>query len=162
MGKGGRREQPLAATPTERQRRAGHEERHVAPQARGELEQLVARHGVTGQPVHRDAARPRHRSIRRRDRPARECAWSRARWTPNRCPVASSTIAAARTARFSSGGPDVRAVDLDGDPARLPPLRAQRVGQAHEAEQRLDAVVAIGLSREHAQEQVELGVRLER
>ena len=83
-------------------------------------------------------------------------------WTPNRRPVASSTIcAAARTARFVLRRPHVLARHLDGISRPSAPLRPQRVGQAHEAEQRLDAVVAVRLSRQHPEEQVQLGVRLD-
>ena len=159
-GNGRQPKQALSAAPAERERRAGQEERHVAAEARGELEQLVARHGAVGQLVHGDAARRPHRSSRRPARRARECAWSSVRCTPNRRPVASSTMLAARTARLCSGGPTSAPSTSMRDLAGLPPLRPQRVGEAHQAEQRLDAVIAVGLAREHAEEQVQLGVRL--
>jgi hypothetical protein len=53
-GQRGQGQEPLATTPTQRERRPGQKERDVAPQPAGKLQQLVARHGVPGEPVHRD------------------------------------------------------------------------------------------------------------
>ena len=57
-----------------------------------------------------------------------------------------------------SGGPTSAPSTSIVTPSSLAPLRLQRVRQVHQAEQRLHAVIAVGLPREHPQEEVDLGV----
>ena len=53
----------------------------------------------------------------------------------------------------------VRASHLDRDAAALAPLRAQLVGQVHEAEDRLHSMEPVHFPRQDPEEQVELRVR---
>ena len=53
--------------------------------------------------------------------------------------------------------PHVGTFHLDRDPPPIPLFRPERVRQAHEAKERLEAVIAVALAGQHAEEQVELG-----
>ena len=86
------------------------------------------------------------------------------RWTPNRRPVASSTSSAARDGQILvRRWPDVRAFHVDRDLAPTSPFRPA-AHQARLTRQKsiFPAMEAVRLAREHAEEQVQLGLRLQR
>src|SRR4051812_6177312 len=60
------------------------------------------------------------------------------------------------------GRADFRAADIDGDAAAFPPLRSQAIRETDQAEESLDSVIAIVLTGEHPQQEVDLCQGVER
>ncbi len=97
--------QPLAATPTQRQRSTARKRRDIRADPRRQLHQLSARDRVARERVD-GVKRGRRQSLEPPPRPARTgMRFVSSMATPNRWPVASSAARAPRTARFSSGFP---------------------------------------------------------
>jgi hypothetical protein len=156
-GQGREAVEPLAPPPRQRCRGAAREERDVGAQARGEVQQLVAWHGTTGESVRR---------MQRGGGVARPAAQPGAHGDPLGQREMNTEAAARRTEHGVGGahrqvvgrGTEVgpvhrechtggRARDFDG------------IGEIEQREGGLDLVVAARLAGQHPQEQVDLGVR---
>ena len=153
-------QQPLPVSPRQGERRPGQEERHVAAEPGGKLEQLVTGNGIAGKlidpdqcsrPVARSAAQPRaHRN---------PLFQTQVHPKPPTGGLEDHAGRAHRQVLFRRA--DVGARYLDGDFVSVAQLHLEPIRQFHAAEQCLQPVESVVLPREHPQEKIDLGVALE-
>ena len=143
-----------------RERSSGAEERNIAAEAGGQLQQLVARYGVTCQPIRGMECRGGIAGPTAETGSNRNALGER---EVDREPV-SDRLEHSRGGlhrQILLRGSQVRARHLDCHPTTVPALGPQRVGQAYQTEEGLHAVKAVFLPGEDAQEEVHLGQRRE-